>query len=428
MRIMLLSDRIPPENRGGGGLMAWRLAIGLRDMGHEVHVVAATEHMPIAQLRQGIPTYHLRSRYRERFRPYVSLYNSQVLPSLRKLYQQIQPDVVNAHNIHSDLSYASLTMASRHNIATVFTSHDAMPFAYSKIDYFVPKSGCEPLTQDAYRLPPGHNRRMARLRYNPFRNIIIKRVLLKNTDLLTAPSQSLCDAHQANGLRGFECVPNGIDPLVFTASSSQIEALRKRLGLEGKKVILFAGRLTHAKGMIQLLDAMQKLVEDVPETVLLALSSVPIEQQISDAKYDNLKEKHLKAGGWMEGSDLAAAFHLADVIVSPSIILESFGMVLIEAMAAKKPVIASCYTGPTEIVVDGETGYLVNPRDTEIFADRLKTLLVDPDLRQKMGEAGHSRLLQKFTLAHQVEMMVDVYERAIAKKARKTKTNAQATS
>ncbi|MAU13190.1 MAG: hypothetical protein CL607_25460 [Anaerolineaceae bacterium] len=416
MRIMILSDRIPPENRGGGGLMAWRLAVGLRDSGHDVHVVAATDHIPRTQLRESIPTYHIRTRYRERFRPYLSLYNPQALPELRKLYKRIQPDVVNAHNIHSDLSYASISTASRMGFPTVFTSHDAMPFAYSKIDYFVPESGCEPISPQDYRLPPGHNRRTARLRYNPIRNIVIRHILLQHADKLTAPSQALCDAHQANDLPGFERVHNGINPITFSASQSQVEALRKRLALEGKKVILFAGRLTRPKGTIQLLDALQQVIADVPEAVVLVLSSIPIDQQITDSKYDTLKANHLKSGGWLDGSELAAAFHLADLIVSPSIILESFGMVLIEAMAAQKPVIASCYTGPTEIVVDGATGFLINPHDTAIFADRLKTLLMQPDLRQSMGQAGQERLLAHFTLSQQVDAMVDVYEQAIAHK------------
>ena len=84
--------------------------------------------------------------------------------------------------------------------------------------------------------------------------------------------------------------------------------------------MLFAGRLTGAKGIKQLLDALQQLVNHMPETSLLVLSSVPIEEQIQDKQYETLRDKHIISGGWLEGENLATAFHLPDVIVTPSII------------------------------------------------------------------------------------------------------------
>src|SRR5688572_11008019 len=106
MRILLLNDRIPPENRGGAGEVVWRLTLGLRDAGHDVHVAAATPDQPFRETRDGIPTYHLHSRYPERWRAYLSLYNPQTVGALAALYGELKPDVVNAHNIHADLSYA----------------------------------------------------------------------------------------------------------------------------------------------------------------------------------------------------------------------------------------------------------------------------------------------------------------------------------
>src|SRR5688572_5675559 len=157
MRILILNDRIPPENRGGAGEVVWRLAGSLQQAGHEVHLAAATPDKPFEAIRDGIPTYHLHSRYPDRFRAWLSLYNPQTAGALRQLYERIQPDVINAHNVHSDLSYYSLTLAHRLKIPAVFTSHDVMPFAYFKMSYIINPAVAGVNSTHDYRLPPLYN-------------------------------------------------------------------------------------------------------------------------------------------------------------------------------------------------------------------------------------------------------------------------------
>ena len=101
MKILLLSDRIPPEGRGGAEAVVWRLARGLAAAGHNIHVAAATTGAPFEEVRDGIPTYHLHAAYPERFRAWLSLWNPQTAGALRSLLQRLQPDIVNAHNIHA---------------------------------------------------------------------------------------------------------------------------------------------------------------------------------------------------------------------------------------------------------------------------------------------------------------------------------------
>lgn len=413
MRVLLLNDRIPPESRGGAGRALWNLALGLRAAGQDVHVIAATSDAAFQEEREGIPTYHVHSRYPGRWRAWLSLVNPQTIPHLRTLYQRIQPDVVNAHNIHYDLSYHSLTLAYRMGFPTVFTSHDVMPFAYHKLSFFIDKARCGVQSAADYRLPPFFNLRQNRLRYNPLRNWRIRQVLARHVQVRTAPSQELCNAHQANGLPPFTCVHNGIDPHRLQVTPETIDALRTRLGLHGRKVLLFAGRLSGAKGTVQLLDALQLVVQHVPEALLLVLSSVPVEQQIQQERYVALRDQHIRTGGWLAGDDLAAAFHAAHVVAVPSIIFDTFPTVNLEGMAAKSAVVASCYGGSREAVVDGETGYIVNPFDTAEFAQKLVRVLRDDALRERMGAAGYERVRQYFTLEQQAARMMRLYEQAV---------------
>ena len=415
MRILILNDRIPPENIGGAGQVVWRLAGGLRDAGHDVHLIAATPGDPFTETRNHIPTYHLHSQYPQRFRSFLSLYNPQTIGSLRRLYNEISPDVINAHNIHADLSYYALTLAHRLRIPAVFTSHDVMPVAYRRLRHFVDPAHCGDDLPAAYRLPLLLNLRDARFRYNPFRNRIIRYILRHHARARVSVSRALRAVLETNGLPSFQPVHNGIDPEAFNVPAASLSALRTRLDLAGKRIILMAGRLSADKGSRQVLSALSRVVEQEPQTVLLLLSPYDLERApiLNEPEFRHLRGQHVRSGGWLQGDDLIAAFHLADVVTVPSIIMDSFPTVNLEAMAAGKPLVSTCYGGSQEIVVDGETGYIINPFDTATFADCLTRLLLDDDLRRGMGEAGRQRLRERFTLAEQVSRMVAVYHRAM---------------
>lgn len=409
MRILMLSDVIPPENVGGGGKIAWELAKGLRHAGHDVHLIATTRGAYFEELRDGIPTYHIHSDYRYRYNAYIGLYNPQTLPHLRRLYAQIKPDVLNAANVHIHLSYSSLSLAKRMGIPVVFNAHEVMPFAYAKVDHYINANTPCDVDASAFRLPPLYNLRQMRLRYNPLRNLLIRRILAHAPAHRLACSHTLKLALEANGLPPFEVAHNGINPETMRASSEVIEALRERLGLRGRRVILFAGRLSVGKGSRQILAALTKVAEQVPHVALLCLTTAtPAEQGIDAPEYAQLRERHIVQGGWLEGETLAAAYHLSDVVVFPSITHDPFGLVNLEAMAARKPVVATCFGGAREVVVDGETGYLVNPLQIDQLAERLTRLLLDADLRRRMGDSGHERVMRHFTLARLVGQMEQV--------------------
>lgn len=413
VRILILSDRIPPENAGGAEKVAWSLACGLRDAGHDVHVIAATFEPSFEAVREGIPTYHLHARYRMRFQPYRMLYNPQTASDLGRLYAKIRPDVINAHNIHNGLSYYSLTLAQRRGIPVVFSSHDVMPFAYNRLTHFVDPAVCGVQSPAQYRLPLFYNLRQMRFRYNPLRNLVLRYILRHHARLRTCVSEAHRQALQANGLPSFQVVHNGIAPDRFQASPEAVERLRAKLNLDGRKVILFAGRLTRDKGSLQLLAAFKRLVERMPEALLLLLSRVGLDEQgLNTPEYQHLRDSHVRSGGWLSGDELAAAYGAADVVTVPSICLDCFPTINLEAMAAGKPVVATCYGGSPEAVVDGETGYIVNPFDTLALVDRLEHLLRDDVLRAQMGAAGQARIAAHFTLGHHARAMLRLYEAA----------------
>ncbi len=411
MKIVLLNDRIPPEGKGGAEVVVWRLAQGLKAAGHDVHVIATTAGPAFEESRAGLPTYHIQTGYPERWRAWFSLWNPQTVGALRALFVRLQPDVVNAHNVHFYLSYHALKLARAAGAGVVFSAHDAMPFAYGKLRHFAqPDLGAMQLPA-AYRLPALYNLRQNRLRYNPARNLLIRRYLAGSAHIRTVPSRALAQAWAANNMPTVEVVHNGVDLAQWRpVAAAQVADLRAKLGLEGKRVMLFAGRLSADKGMWQALAALDKLRLAVPEARLLLLTARAIAEQLPPA-FAHLRP-WLCSGGWLSGAELRAAYQLADVVTVPSVYLDPFPTVNLEAMALARPVVATCFGGAAEVIADQETGFIVNPFDTDEFATCWQRLLQDAALARTMGQRGQARIRQHFSLERQVQKLLEIYERA----------------
>jgi glycosyltransferase involved in cell wall biosynthesis len=107
--------------------------------------------------------------------------------------------------------------------------------------------------------------------------------------------------------------------------------------------------------------------------------------------------------------DVADLLRAADMLVLPSP-AEHFGRVLIEAMALEVPVIACDRAGPSEIVVHGSSGLLVQPGSAEQIADAIASLAADPERRRLLGEAGRRRVEQNYTMERHAHLVAQVYD------------------
>jgi glycosyltransferase involved in cell wall biosynthesis len=409
MRILLASDDLPPKV-GGAGKAAWILARGLRDRGHEVHVVTAVRGAPPVEDRAGVRVHAIRAEIPERWRAYLSLHNPPAVRAFREILEAVRPDVVNAHNVHLHLSYGCLSAAARIGIPVVFTAHDVMTIAYGKLQHYVDPQVCPTPMSTDYRLPSWHNLREARFRFNPFRNLWIRHALRRHVRVRVAVSQALRLALEANGLSAFRVVHNGIAGDEWGTTDGAVDELRHRLRLNGRKVLLLAGRINEAKGSLQAFAALAQVVERVPSAALLVLSDRPV----ALGEFGELAREHICFGGWLTGRELAAAYGMAEVVITPSVCLDVFPMVNLEAMAARKPVIATCHGGSPEIVQDGVTGYVINPFDTPQFAGRLVDVLSDTALQTRLGEAGYQRFLDEFTMERFAERMSAIFDEVVA--------------
>ena len=116
--------------------------------------------------------------------------------------------------------------------------------------------------------------------------------------------------------------------------------------------------------------------------------------------------------GYVDDETLERLYRECDIFVAPSL-FESFGLVHLEAMARRRPVVACRSAATPELVEDGVTGMLVPPADSVALAEALVTLGRDPDARMRMGEAGRRRVEQCFSVSAMVDSSIRIYQEAI---------------
>jgi phosphatidylinositol alpha-mannosyltransferase len=161
---------------------------------------------------------------------------------------------------------------------------------------------------------------------------------------------------------------------------------------DGQPNILFVGRLEKRKGFVHLLRAFVDVQAKMPQARLLVAGAFSEKQMAPFARQvqeDGLREVHFIS--WPSNDMLARFYRTADVVCAPSTGFESFGMVLVEAMAAGRPVVTSDIPGYREVVRHEVEGLLVPPGDEQGLAAALLRLLPDKEQQQRMGRNGRQR-------------------------------------
>jgi glycosyltransferase involved in cell wall biosynthesis len=178
---------------------------------------------------------------------------------------------------------------------------------------------------------------------------------------------------------------------------------------EGAPLALAVGRLIEQKDHATLLRAFARARSERPDAVLAILGGGPLESDTRALAAELDLDEAVLLPGRLEIRDW---LERADVFVHTSR-WEGFGIVLLEAMLARLPVVATRVSAVPEVVADGETGVLVEPGDVDGVASALGALLADPDRARALGEAGHARARSEFSVARMTDRTLAVYEVAL---------------
>jgi glycogen synthase len=209
----------------------------------------------------------------------------------------------------------------------------------------------------------------------------LARHVLGGARLVIAASTALADQARQLGARDVRVIPSGVN-------------LPATVGEEAEPPeVLYAGRLSPEKGVLDLVEAARGLN-------LVVAGDGPLRARVPQAR------------GFVPHDELQVLYARAAVVVCPSR-REGFGVACLEAMAHARPVVVTRVGGLRDMVVDGETGIVVPPRDPPALRNALERLLADRDLRRRLGTAGRERARQRFSWEGVTDATLAVYADAV---------------
>lgn len=295
-------------------------------------------------------------------------------PRLRALLKRIEPDLLN---VHYATGYGLL--ARRARFSPVLLS------AWGS---------------DIYEFPNASTWHKALLQRN-----------LDHATALAATSHAMQREMRGLTRRPIFVTPFGIDEALFQpARSAQAPAA------DGPIVIGTVKALETHYGIDTLIQAFALLRQtlatsqpDMAERLVLRIYGAGSQLQRLREQAQAAHIAHLvEFKGRIPHADVPEALRALDVYVALSR-MDSFGVAILEACSCALPVVVSNADGPAEVVVDGQTGYIVAREDAHAAADRLQELVLNPELRQRLGAAGRARVLREYTWSKSLDMMLDAY-------------------
>lgn len=202
-------------------------------------------------------------------------------------------------------------------------------------------------------------------------------------------------------------IRNGVDAL--PDGRAETADTRKELGIDGDKLVvgMVANFNRSVKGVSRFLEAIPEIVRAVPSARFLLLGRGKEEKSLREKARSMGIEPYVIFAGYK--TDVHRYYAVMDVSVLTSF-SEGLSITLLESMRCGVPVVATRVGGNPELVVDGVTGYLVPPGDVPAFASRTVKLLLDRDLRERMGEEARHHVERYFSLSNVASRYLEIYE------------------
>lgn len=236
------------------------------------------------------------------------------------------------------------------------------------------------------------------------RSSFYRRFLLRQTQVITATSHFLADVTRHYTDKEVHVVPFGVDCQVFCPA--------ERINMTSAVTLGFVKHLKIKYGAEYLIRAMVSIVDRHPQTRLLMVGSGELRSQLEELTARLGLTQNVSFLGAIEHHQVSEVLKNVDILVMPSV-REEFGVAAVEAQAMEIPVISTRVGGIPEVVLDGETGILVEPGDSEQLAQAILTLIENPALRRQMGERGRRHVLANYRWEDNAALMERLYHRFV---------------
>lgn len=312
---------------------------------------------------------------------FLELYNYYLLRSAKAI-EKFQPDLI--HVFHTAfLPTVARTLANFYKIPFIITTHG------SDLYYF---------TEDA-RWRANNRDASLRAKFITANSNFTRQWYLKMFGQDLAPKT--------------KTIPAGIS--VNPNSSKNPSWIDKKYHFKNDKMVLFTGRLTEHKGVEYLIKAAKKIKAEI-----VILGDGPERKYLENMiKKNKLENVHMLGYFSQRLEKINDFYNRADVYVAPSVWNEPLGLVILEAMANKTPVVVSRKGGVTTLVKDGYNGFLIRPRSPQLIAEKVNLLLQNDKLRQKMGEKAYKTVINRFSWDKIAGKFYHLYTKSLGNSGRK---------
>jgi glycosyltransferase involved in cell wall biosynthesis len=202
----------------------------------------------------------------------------------------------------------------------------------------------------------------------------------------------------------------GVNPNEFTEANS--EKFKEKYGLHDSQIILFMGNRISSKGIFTLIESMRHVKRSYPKARLVLAGRSGREYDDYYSKLPPALQSSIVDVGVLPKQEKADAFAAADIFVMPSK-FESIGLVYLEAWMCSTPVIGSYSKTLSNVITDGDDGFLIDFGDSAMLGKKIVYLLKNDALREEMGNAGKDKVLQNYTWNKITSKIEDLYKNVV---------------
>jgi len=388
MKISLVTHSFLPDSVGGRESYVYNLAEGLGRRGHEVKVFTCANGL---FQRTYLKSYdHFTAYYFPTFNLHLGIATYRISWAMCAGLVGDDADIIHAHDLHHFTTLIASVAASLRRKPLIVTEHGYPPLR-GLVNWIM-------MTYE-HAIIPLINRSCARI-------IAISKFI----------ARELIGKYHVNP-RKIVTVPNAIDPSQYVNSGRNFS---EDYSLRTKRLILAVGRQTEVKGFQFLIEAFARISDEYPDTMLVLVGPrTPYSINLHNLASTLKLEGRVLFTGPLAFEEVVSAISSAEMVVIPSL-YEPFGIIGLEALCCKTPVIASKVGGLSEIFEDHYNGFLVEPGNESELRDRMCMLLNDGHTCQKFRRNSQATL-RKFDWNRFVESMEEIYRDQIASKVDATR-------
>ncbi|MDW7775550.1 MAG: glycosyltransferase family 4 protein [Methanosarcinales archaeon] len=243
-------------------------------------------------------------------------------------------------------------------------------------------------------------------------HLFVSPVIFRKSNKIISVSDELCNdiIFQYNISKSkITTVFHGIDTELFKPKLSNVKT---EIDIKNEKLILFVGGLQKLKGVHLLIESLPQILTRIDAKLVIIGDGPYLNNLKKTVNRINVRNKVIFIEK-VSNQALPDYYNAADIVVIPSIVIESAGLVVLESMSTGRPVIASKIGGIPSAIEHLKDGILVEPGNTRELSERIFELLQNKELAENLGRAGRNKVIEKFSLDRMIEQTLRIYEECI---------------